>query len=868
MSTTILTERAPPIGAPSVRHAGRGLFLPVLVQLCLVLLVIHEYQLETRAFFHIALLAVGGFAIHSVLPRAHRLGFFVLLSFAAILVVFGVADALWLIVAGCALIGLCHLPVPFGVRVLLVLGLGAVLSAARAGVLPTPASEAVWPILGSMFMFRLALYLHALRHDRERPAVARTLAYFFMLPNVVFPLFPVVDYTTFGRTYYDRDERTIHDTGVQWIVRGIVHLILYRLVYRFVVLDPADVANLGDLARSMLGVFLLYLRVSGSFHLIIGMLHLFGFRLPETHHLYYLASSFTDFWRRINIYWKDFMMKLVYYPSFFRLRRWGVKRALVASTIIVFASTWLLHSYQWFWLRGGFPITVPDVLFWGILGALVVANSLREMRRGRDRSPARRRWDPKLALRTVAMFTTICVLWSLWSAESLIVWLWMLRSAAIAEPVHIAAVGSLLVVGLLIAGVPWDTVAGARSSWLARHSALARSVAMLVLLVLAQPAIIEPTAPRLAATMQTLTRSSLNTRDVERQVNGYYENLDGPSRMSLQRWGADAERPATWVGLSATGVVRQRDDFIGWDLLPSRQVVWNDRLFTTNRWGMRDRDYTLAKPERTVRIALLGPSHAMGSNVLDHEVFETLVEDRLNRDLSPATGLRYEILNFAVAGYGVTQDVALLEDRVFGFDPDIVVFVVAMQGLTRVASSLVGAAEKGHVPPDSGVQKLFEMQGLSAAAARGLPVPFHPLRRLAARVGLSVRMPWQETQLRVREIAEEAMVLSVARGARLAQAHGVPPVLVVLDLVGSQRDDPSRLITAAEQHDATVFNLLDVYEGHDMAALTVAPWDTHPNARGHQVIADRLYRELTESPMLNIADHRADRALPADLPQE
>jgi len=67
----------------------------------------------------------------------------------------------------------------------------------------------------------------------------------------------------------------------------------------------------------MVSTFLLYLRISGQFHLVIGMLYLFGFRLPETHHRYLLASSFTDFWRRINIYWKDFMMKLVYYPSFF-----------------------------------------------------------------------------------------------------------------------------------------------------------------------------------------------------------------------------------------------------------------------------------------------------------------------------------------------------------------------------------------------------------------------------------------------------------------------------------------------------------------------------------------------------------------------
>src|SRR3546814_14022622 len=58
----------------------------------------------------------------------------------------------------------------------------------------------------------------------------------------------------------------------------------------------------------------------------------------------------------IFIYWKDFMMKIFYYPLFFKLWRYGDVPAIVVATVIVFLLTWLLHSYQWFWLRGDFPI--------------------------------------------------------------------------------------------------------------------------------------------------------------------------------------------------------------------------------------------------------------------------------------------------------------------------------------------------------------------------------------------------------------------------------------------------------------------------------------------------------------------------------
>ena len=57
-------------------------------------------------------------------------------------------------------------------------------------------------------------------------------------------------------------------------------------------------------------------------------------------------------------------MKIFYYPLFFRLRRYGEVPAIVAATLIVFVLTWVLHAYQWFWLRGDFPITWQDGIFW------------------------------------------------------------------------------------------------------------------------------------------------------------------------------------------------------------------------------------------------------------------------------------------------------------------------------------------------------------------------------------------------------------------------------------------------------------------------------------------------------------------------
>ena len=100
---------------------------------------------------------------------------------------------------------------------------------------------------------------------------SQRLGYFFLFPNICFPLFPVIDYQTFKRTYFDRDHAQIYQKGIDWIFRGIIHLLLYRVVYHYFVPDPLAIRDLAGVGQYVLSSFLLYLRVSGLFHLIVGI---------------------------------------------------------------------------------------------------------------------------------------------------------------------------------------------------------------------------------------------------------------------------------------------------------------------------------------------------------------------------------------------------------------------------------------------------------------------------------------------------------------------------------------------------------------------------------------------------------------------
>jgi alginate O-acetyltransferase complex protein AlgI len=391
------------------------------VQLAALMVVFRVFQIEDRRFLMLAALCFGGFAVHYWLPFRYKEWFWIALSLGGAYVLLDPLSASMILLIGLAFYAIVVAPLTFRLRVASVLLLGLALTYGRA-TLGFGLPNQFWQVLGAIFMFRLAGYLYDVRHAKTRPTLREYLSYFLILPNYYFLLFPVLDYQTLRKTYYQRDIHAIAQQGIEWILRGTVQLLLYRAIFHLKPSTaPEEVTSFGLLAAGMVGTYLLYLRVSGHFHIIVGLLHLFGYDMPETHRRYLLARTLTDFWRRINIYWKDYMVKLVYFPVYFRLRRSGEQRAQVVATVLVFVATWLLHSYQWFWLRGTWHFTWTDTLFWAILGGLVVVNLLMERRKKKAPRPG---WSGQAigALQTAGTFSLIVVLWSFWNAPTVGEW--------------------------------------------------------------------------------------------------------------------------------------------------------------------------------------------------------------------------------------------------------------------------------------------------------------------------------------------------------------------------------------------------------------------------------------------------------------
>jgi hypothetical protein len=120
------------------------------------------------------------------------------------------------------------------------------------------------------------------------------------------------------------------------------------------------------------------------------------------------------------------MVKIVYFPVYFRLRKTGDLRAQVTATAAVFLVTWILHAYQSFWLIGQWTFRWTDTIFWTILGLLVVANVLYDARH--RRRIAAQGWQPAATrvAQTVGTFLLMSTLWSFWASPSISSWTYLM----------------------------------------------------------------------------------------------------------------------------------------------------------------------------------------------------------------------------------------------------------------------------------------------------------------------------------------------------------------------------------------------------------------------------------------------------------
>jgi len=102
-----------------------------------------------------------------------------------------------------------------------------------------------------------------------------------------------------------------------------------------------------------------------------------------------------------------------------------------------------------------------------------------------------------------------------------------------------------------------------------------------------------------------------------------------------------------------------------------------DGNFSINDAGFRDRAFPREKPAHTYRIAVIGDSLTYGFACPQDVTYPKQLERLLN-GYAPPGAPRFEVLNFGVTGYNVTQTVERLQALGLRYEPDLILYGYAL----------------------------------------------------------------------------------------------------------------------------------------------------------------------------------------------
>ncbi len=249
-------------------------------------------------------------------------------------------------------------------------------------------------------------------------------------------------------------------------------------------------------------------------------------------------------------------------------------------------------------------------------------------------------------------------------------------------------------------------------------------------------------------------------------------------------------------------------------------------LVSTNRFGMRERDYALPKPAGVVRVVLLGDSMVFGLGVA--------AEDRLGAHLetwlaerTPGFEGTIECLHLGVASWNIRSESAYLRRQLSDLEADLVVHLVVPNDI----ADTVGARGFG-APASFSPQRRDRADSLLSAG--------HPLTLGFSKSGFLRLGIDYESRARY-----EAAALELRRLARAVEEAGGEYRLVVhyrhLLAVAGQRLarhlEPEKVVYLSRR-----FALDQSYY--------IAPKDPHWNREGHARVAKLIYGLITRDALL------------------
>jgi hypothetical protein len=190
-----------------------------------------------------------------------------------------------------------------------------------------------------------------------------------------------------------------------------------------------------------------------------------------------------------------------------------------------------------------------------------------------------------------------------------------------------------------------------------------------------------------------------------------------------------------------------------------------------------------------------------------------------------------EILNLSVPSYGPLRRLAALEYLGLGFNLDAVIQVATSDELRWVTKDMSEAMLSGFPLPHPYLQEVASQTSIPALIAR-----------------TQTDMARRAIEYRLGAYGPDLLRWTYTRLADVCRQHGIRPYVLVLPktiLEPRWQEALQALVPMAQSAGLTVLDISSAYDGvMQRQSLWIQPWDAHPNAHGHQLLADALFEVM------------------------
>lgn len=159
---------------------------------------------------------------------------------------------------------------------------------------------------------------------------------------------------------------------------------------------------------------------------------------------------------------------------------------------------------------------------------------------------------------------------------------------------------------------------------------------------------------------------------------------------------------AAEIGLRVAGFhypnLYREDASVGYTLRPRAEGWWTREGRTyikISSAGWRDREHAREKPTGTLRVAVLGDSFAEALQVPLESAFWSVAERETQASCAALGGRKVEFINFGVSGFSTARELITLRERVWQYEPDVVLLLFTTSNDVRDNSRALSAKYDG-----------------------------------------------------------------------------------------------------------------------------------------------------------------------------